>query len=439
MKILYLIHGHRDFSVGGAENAAFSLFEQCQLQPDVEAWILAAAHTSLGIVGHGEIRSVDDKGREYLIGSECEWYKFTNTDINSISRSLTRLLHHIDPDVIHLQHYSNFGIDIIPLLQRICPNTKIVVTLHEYLALCMHNGQMVKTKDLSLCSSATPMACSRCFPDRSAEDMFLRSHFIRTILESCDALISPSEFLIKRYRDNGFSHDNFQMIENGLPGNFDTLDRSQFSSSFSPQRNRFAFFGQLNSYKGVLLLFQAIAVLKSRGVTNFSVDVYGANLEMQPQEFQDLFQSLHERVSDIVQLRGRYKQSQMESLVLSADWVIMPSIWWENSPVVIQESFFFQRPVIGSDIGGVNEKVDGCGGIPFPHRSETGLADAIESAIGNIRLHNQLLAKMQPPFRAIDCFEAHLALYQSLLKESSQDSTATLAASESPDLASVSG
>jgi hypothetical protein len=46
---------------------------------------------------------------------------------------------------------------------------------------------------------------------------------------------------------------------------------------------------------------------------------------------------------------------------------------------------------------------------------------------------------MQPPFRAIDCFEAHLALYQSLLKESSQDSTATLAASESPDLASVSG
>jgi len=338
-----------------------------------------------------------------------------------------------------LDTWKYFGIDIIPLLQRICPRAKIVVTLHEYLALCMHNGQMVKTKDLSLCSSATPMACSRCFPERSAEDMFLRSHYIRTILESCDALISPSQFLIKRYRDNGLRHGHFQMIENGLPGHFDGLDRSQFSSSFSPQRNRFAFFGQLNIYKGVLLLFQAVAVLKARGVTNFSVDVYGANLEIQPQEFQDLFQRLHESVSDIVQLRGRYKQSQMESLVLGADWVIMPSIWWENSPVVIQESFFFQRPVIGSDIGGVNEKVDGCGGIPFPHRSETGLADAIESAIGNVRLHNQLVAQMQPPFRAVDCLEAHLELYRSLLKKPDQDSTATPAASGSADLVSVSG
>ena len=421
MKLLYLIHGHRDFSVGGAENAAFSLFEQSQLQPGVEAWILAAAHTSLGIVGHGETRSVDGRGREYLIGSECEWYRFTNTDVISINRSLSRLLQHINPDIIHIQHYSNFGIDIIPLLQRLCPTAKIIVTLHEYLALCMHNGQMVKTKDLSLCSSATPMACSRCFPERSPEDMFLRSHYIRTILESCDALVSPSHFLIKRYKDNGLRHDNFRMIENGLPGGFDNDRRSEFSRTFSPQRNRFAFFGQLNIYKGVLLLFQAVAVLKARGITNFSVDVYGANLEMQPQDFQNTFKRLHEYVSDIVRLRGRYKQSELESLILTSDWVIMPSIWWENSPVVIQEAFFYQRPVIGSDIGGVNEKVDGCGGIPFPHRSETGLADVIETAIGNVNLHHQLLARMGSPFLASDCLREHLALYRSLLRPADQD------------------
>lgn len=36
------------------------------------------------------------------------------------------------------------------------------------------------------------------------------------------------------------------------------------------------------------------------------------------------------------------------------DWVVIPSVWWENSPMVIQEAFSYGRPVIGSDIGGVN-------------------------------------------------------------------------------------
>ena len=40
------------------------------------------------------------------------------------------------------------------------------------------------------------------------------------------------------------------------------------------------------------------------------------------------------------------------------DWVVVPSIWWENSPLVIQEAFLHGRPVICSDIGGMAEKVE---------------------------------------------------------------------------------
>ena len=46
MRVLYLVHGHEQFSVGGAENAAFSLFHEAQHNPDLDAWILAAVHTS---------------------------------------------------------------------------------------------------------------------------------------------------------------------------------------------------------------------------------------------------------------------------------------------------------------------------------------------------------------------------------------------------------
>ncbi|MFM7548691.1 MAG: glycosyltransferase, partial [Cyanobacteriota bacterium] len=255
--MLYLVHGHEQFSVGGAENAAFSLFHEVQHRPGIDTWILAAVHTDRGVLVHGELRSVEGTDREYLIGTSCEWFRFTNAHIPSLRRGLQRLLEHIQPEIIHLQHYIHFGIDVILLLQSLCPNAKIVVTLHEYLALCMHNGQMVTPSQLRLCEKATPLACSMCYPEHNTANLFLRSHYIRTILESCDTLISPSQFLIDRYRNCGINHSRFLMIENGLPNYFRLSLREHFLNNYSSDLNVFGYFGQLNRYKGVLLLLKA--------------------------------------------------------------------------------------------------------------------------------------------------------------------------------------
>lgn len=417
MRVLYLVHGHEQFSVGGAENAAFALFREAQATPTVEAWILAAVHTSKGVLGHGELRSVEGTDREYLIGTSCEWFRFTNAHIPSMRRSLKRLLDHIQPQIIHLQHYVHFGIDVIPLLQGLCPDARIVVTLHEYLALCMHNGQMVTTGQLKLCEKATPLACSMCFPEHNSSSLFLRHHYIKTILESCDALISPSQFLIQRYQDCGISHAHFYMIENGLPNHFSAAGRSSHGNAYAQELNRFAYFGQLNQYKGVLLLLKAAQLLQQRGVDGLLLNIYGANLEGQPDEFQQEFKALLEPVADRVKLRGSYRQPELRTLMHENDWVIVPSIWWENSPVVIQEAFFYGRPVIGSDIGGTAEKVHNRGGITFTARSEVSLAARIEKAIGNVALHQALCSQIGVPVTAQACFAQHAGLYAQLFNE----------------------
>jgi glycosyltransferase involved in cell wall biosynthesis len=415
MRVLFLVHGHESFSVGGAENAAFSLFRELQQQEGFEAWILAAVHTSRGVLGHGDLRSVEGTDREYLIGTECEWFRFTNAHIPSLRRGLQRLLQHIRPDVIHLQHYVHFGIDVIPLLQTLCPEARIVVTLHEYLALCMHNGQMVTTHQLKLCHKATPLACSMCFPERSSQEMFLRHHYVKTILESCDALISPSEFLIQRYRDCGIDHSRFYMLENGLPAHFSEERRPGYRQTYSPELNRFAFFGQLNLYKGPLVLLKAAYLLQEKGITNFTVHIHGANLEHQPKEFQEEFELFHEKVKDRVILRGSYRQADIEALMMEADWTVIPSIWWENSPVVIQEAFFYCRPVLGSDIGGTAEKIAGRGGITFAARSESSLASLMERCINNPALHQGLCHQINTPTTATQCTLNHLELFKALL------------------------
>lgn len=418
MRVLYLVHGHEQFSVGGAENAAFSLFREAQATAGVEAWILAAVHTSKGVLGHGELRSVEDTDREYLIGTSCEWFRFTNAHIPSMRRSLKRLLDHIQPQIIHLQHYVHFGIDVIPLLQGLCPNAKIVVTLHEYLALCMHNGQMVTTGQLKLCEKATPLACSMCFPEHNSSTLFLRHHYIKTILESCDALISPSHFLIDRYRSCGIDHPNFLMIENGLPNHFDLASRTAYFRAVSEDLNRFGYFGQLNMYKGCILLLKSAYLLQEQGITNFTVNIYGANLENQPEDFQEEFKQFHAKVSDRVLLRGAYKQQELQTLMLENDWVVVPSIWWENSPVVIQEALFYGRPLIGSSIGGTAEKIDGCGGLTFTARSERSLAGVMQKAISSTDLHQALQQQIPAPTTSVDCADKHHYLYQSLLNKS---------------------
>lgn len=414
MRVLYLVHAHERFSVGGAENAAFSLYRELARRQGIETWILAAMHTSRGALGHGELRSMEGTDREYLIGSDCDWYRFSNTNIAALRRGLQRLIDHVQPDVIHLQHYSHFGIDVIPLLQAISPRSRVVVTLHEYLPLCMHNGQMVTPGQMKLCHKATPLACSLCFPERSAQDMFLRQHFIGTILQSCDALVSPSEFLIQRYRDSGIDHPNFLMIENGLPPQFAPEQRPRYFATQSRELNRFGFFGQLNIYKGPLVLLQAVALLQERGINDFSVAINGANLEHQPQDFQDEFTKTLEQVRDRVFMRGSYRQQDMESLMLDIDWMVIPSIWWENSPVVIQEAFFHGRPVLGGDIGGMAEKIDGRGGLTYAVRSASALASLMERCLGNQALHQGLRESMQEPTTASLCADRHLELYQGL-------------------------
>ena len=88
---------------------------------------------------------------------------------------------------------------------------------------------------------------------------------------------------------------------------------------------------------------------------------------------------------------GRYNYAELASLMSNVDWIVVPSIWWENSPLVIQEAFHFGRPVICSDIGGMAEKVDdGVNGLHFRAGDPTSLARTIKRAAEEPQLWERL-------------------------------------------------
>ncbi|WP_431272710.1 glycosyltransferase [Dankookia sp. P2] len=72
--------------------------------------------------------------------------------------------------------------------------------------------------------------------------------------------------------------------------------------------------------------------------------------------------------------------------------VLVPSIWWENSPLVIQEALLNRRPVICSDIGGMAEKVrNGLDGFHF----QAGSAFSLAALLGGLASEPQRLLALQ--------------------------------------------
>ena len=110
-----------------------------------------------------------------------------------------------------------------------------------------------------------------------------------------------------------------------------------------------------------------------------------------------------------------YSKQDMPELVESIGWVVVPSIWWENSPLVIQEAFSLGRPVICSNIGGMAEKVmHNVDGLHFRVRDPGSLASVIEQALDDATLWPRLREGIKTPPGIVQQVSQLLALAERL-------------------------
>ena len=95
---------------------------------------------------------------------------------------------------------------------------------------------------------------------------------------------------------------------------------------------------------------------------------------------------------------GPYRRAEMAGLVAGADWVVFPSEWWENAPLVINEAFLHRRPVICSAIGGAAELVqDGVNGLHVRVGDGAALAAAMRRGVEEPGLWERLVTGIEPP------------------------------------------
>jgi glycosyltransferase involved in cell wall biosynthesis len=192
--------------------------------------------------------------------------------------------------------------------------------------------------------------------------------------------------------------------------------------------NRFAFFGQINPFKGLDVLLRAMQLL-GRGGEDLHLWVHGANLDLFPGPFQEEIKGLLEATRANVTMAGAYRPADLPELMADIDWVVVPSIWWENSPLVIQEAYLHRRPVICSNVGGMAEKVrDGLSGLHFQVRDPQSLARVMRRAAQTPGLWQQLCQGVPAVHDMKDHVANLTALYHRLLHTRSKAGTSTRAA-----------
>lgn len=389
---------HPDIVKGGAQRVAYDLFQGLRAS-GVDAYFLGSITEEVapGLYKSGAwITGFNGRDNEFLLLQRSyDYFWHRSRDASAIER-LASFLRKVNPTTVHIHHFFTFGMEFVALVRSVLPDARIVLTFHEFLAICYADGQMrKKTPSQPLCSKASPWDCHQCFPDIGPELFFLRERYFKDIFDDVDVFVAPTHFVKQRYVEWGLDPQRIAVISNPDTDSSRRLPLPRGSVPRGEGAITFAFLGQLVDNKGVDVLIRAVAELRRRGVGGFTVRIHGGNERFASDRMKELIAATkadHE-LSDIIEFCGEYTSDDLESVMEGIDVVVVPSTWWEIFCLVVTEAWRFGRPVLCSSVGGLKERVrDGAGGLTFRVGDEQALANAMERFMADPTLAETLAA-----------------------------------------------
>jgi glycosyltransferase involved in cell wall biosynthesis len=378
MRIAVLSQFHPEIVSGGAERAAYSLFQALRGHPSVSFAALVSP-VSPQEIGHaarfGAYRSRPD---EIVVSPPAiDPFTFESSNVDELFEILATLVRYLRLDVVHAHHFLSWGIETFEILKKL--KVRTVLTLHEFMLICNHFGQML-TPEGRLCDRASPVDCGRCFPAFAAGKFFIRSEVIKRALADVDHFIAPSQFLAARFIEWGLASERISVIENCVDAAFLKPGPARPPASEGCRKTVFGFFGNWNPFKGVDILLEAYGLLPEDFRAHTELRLFGVNRYWTGGKFEQRLQELLSGIGRGVIAHGPYRNADALRLMSACDWVVVPSIWWENSPLVIQEAKRAGCRILCSDIGGMREKIELGTDLTFATGSPAALAEAMLSA-----------------------------------------------------------
>ncbi|OOO03276.1 MAG: Mannosylfructose-phosphate synthase [Chromatiales bacterium USCg_Taylor] len=345
-----------------------------------------------------------DKNHKPNIRIKDTYYQPANRDV------LRALLIRIKPDVVHVTHLINHTAVLLEVARELAIPT--VATLTDFFGFCYNNK--LEAADGSLCRGPNRRRtnCLSCHVKASGnsygagrlsrllakpawclftahvmyalqrvpgyrtgalagtvQDIARRPDILAECYASYRAVIAPTHFLRDAYIANGLQVP-IRNIRFGID-----FPRGPKAIPPADAPLRFGFIGQIAPHKGTDILIDAFRQLPSGSC---ELHIFGPD-DQDPSFMAEL---RLKAAGCAVQFRGTFPKDYLPVVFDEIDVLVIPSRWYENSPLVLLNALASHTPVIVSDVAGMTEFVDeGVNGYVFDRGNVQDLIKVMQSIV----------------------------------------------------------
>ncbi len=184
------------------------------------------------------------------------------------------------------------------------------------------------------------------------------------------------------------------------------------ATSPSPDKPRIAYIGSIAPHKGVEVVVKAFLEIPKS--TNTTLKIYG-DASRDPAYFERLQQMV--RGDGRVSFEGPFESERIGHVLAEVDALVVPSLWYENTPLVVYEAMAARTPVVGTDLGSISEVVDhGRNGLLFRRGDVRDLSDQLIRLISEPGLLELLRSGTSPVRTISDSVDELEEIYEDLIR-----------------------
>lgn len=333
-------------------------------------------------------------------------------------KKISKLIKKERPQIAHIHDiYHYITPSILFSLKK--ENIPIVHKLSAYELICPNYKLFTQGRTCNRCKNGRYYNCLKCRCLKNswgASFVGMLEAYVHKFLKSYDRidfLLAPSNFMRDKFVEFGFDKNKVKVLRN-------VLNLQDYHADFEKE-NFFLYSGRLSEEKGLMNLIQAFKILKEeKKLKNYSLLLMGEG----PQE---------------IELKNKVKELGLEKEIIflgfkkrwSDEWArynkkaklnILPSLWFDNSPVTISEAMAFGTVPLVSDRGGTKEMIeDKKSGLVFKASSVQDLADKIlliiEEKIDLKKMQKEAVLKVQEINGEENYYKNLISIYKELIEK----------------------